>query len=1035
VRQLFEARCTHPTMSGLLPGRPRQPQKVGGAADGPQPVFERTHDHSITRFYTSLRARFRDVEAEPILNAPSSLDGGGARRGSAEADLASLTPHAAAMLLISSTACDATDGPTARGAMPVERLVLRGPRPAAARPTYGDLGIAALVVAVLTGILLAIPYDVRDPYASIARLRLTNPAASYFRNVHYWSAQLFLIFTALHVWDHLRRSTERNVNRGVWARLMFAFPLAAFVMLSGFMLKGDAEGLQAWRIISTVTSSVPLVGPLLSVLFFGADAGDLQILYVHHVATASIFLWLLVIEHARLVWPRAVSVLAIFAPVAIVSLFASPGLHDALDPVVKGPWYFLGLQETLHWLSHPALSVVASLVALIAILLLPWLSPRASRVTKIALAAGLGVYLALTGVGFFFRGANWSLVMPDRARATGVDVAIPDTFAGVPLAASHETRALPVVLGRPEGCLSCHADMKGFSPAHDPRSIGCASCHAGNPFTLDKSAAHRGMWLIPGNLADAARTCGTSSCHPAIPARLDASLMTTMAGIVSVDRRVFGEPAPGGAAGSVDRLGHSPADEHLRQLCASCHLGAAKTELGPVHEDSRGGGCNACHLNYSADALDALRRYQAGAGDTSRVAPAVHPSLSLAIGDEHCFGCHSRSGRISTNYEGWMELERTTPDPTAAGRERTLEDGRVFERVDADVHYIKKMECVDCHTAREVMGTGVAHARKTEALEVACEDCHLVGEPVTVPAAGLDYESRRILTLRKLPVEGRRFLTTGATRQPLVNAFLNAEGSASMALKRTGEVLPLKRPAPVCLEGAGHATLTCASCHTAWAPRCSSCHTAYEPNGTAIDLLDGREVSGEWVETGRDYRADPPTLGVQEAVRPDGTRLRLVDTFVPGMIIAIDAARAPGGAPGVQFHRLYARTFSHTIAAKGRSCTSCHNDPEALGYGRGTLSFVREGRQGRWTFRPAHAPSVYDGLPADAWIGFLETRTKDVSTREDVRPFSVEEQRRILTVGACLTCHDDGSAAMRDAVVDWKGTVARVSSRCALPVW
>ena len=33
----------------------------------------------------------------------------------------------------------------------------------------------------------------------------------------------------------------------------------------------------------------------------------------------------------------------------------------------------------------------------------------------------------------------------------------------------------------------------------------------------------------------------------------------------------------------------------------------------------------------------------------------VHPSVSLKVSDNHCFGCHSRSGRISTNYEGWHE--------------------------------------------------------------------------------------------------------------------------------------------------------------------------------------------------------------------------------------------------------------------------------------------------------------------------------------------------------------------------------------------
>jgi hypothetical protein len=58
-----------------------------------------------------------------------------------------------------------------------------------------------------------------------------------------------------------------------------------------------------------------------------------------------------------------------------------------------------------------------------------------------------------------------------------------------------------------------------------------------------------------------------------------------------------------------------------------------------------------------------------------------------------------------------------------------------------------------------------------------------------------------------------------------------------------------------------------------------------------------------------------------------------------------------------------------------------------------------------------------------------------VSTRDDVRPFTVEEQRRILRVGACLTCHPGRSRVMRDSVRDIDALVARRSPRCVLPVW
>jgi hypothetical protein len=58
-----------------------------------------------------------------------------------------------------------------------------------------------------------------------------------------------------------------------------------------------------------------------------------------------------------------------------------------------------------------------------------------------------------------------------------------------------------------------------------------------------------------------------------------------------------------------------------------------------------------------------------------------------------------------------------------------------------------------------------------------------------------------------------------------------------------------------------------------------------------------------------------------------------------------------------------------------------------------------------------------------------------VSTRDDVRPFTVDEQRRILRVGACLTCHVGESTVMHRALADFEGTLAARSRRCVLPVW
>jgi cytochrome c553 len=253
--------------------------------------------------------------------------------------------------------------------------------------------------------------------------------------------------------------------------------------------------------------------------------------------------------------------------------------------------------------------------------------------------------------------------------------------------------------------------------------------------------------------------------------------------------------------------------------------------------------------------------------------------------------------------------------------------------------------------------------------------------------------------------------------------------------KRTGQFAELRAPLAVCREGPGHDRLSCNSCHTPWAPRCTSCHTKFDPALEGFDHLRQEPVKGAWTESSGPFEAAPPTLGIRldaaDTARPSG----IIDTFGPGMIMELDRNRTAGGPPDPVFRRLYARLAAHTTSRAVRSCQSCHNDPVALGYGRGTLRFEVAGPEGRWRFTPAHAPSPQDGLPADAWIGFLQTREGMVSTRDDVRPFTLEEQRRILRVGACLTCHADDSAVMKQSVSGFDSLLSRRRASCVLPVW
>lgn len=898
--------------------------------------------------------------------------------------------------------------------------------------TFGELATAAFALAALSGVALAIPYDVQDAPGSIAAMLLANPAAVFFRSLHYWTGQACFVLSLLHVWDHLRKRTEQRVTAGVWLRLVVTLPILAFLMLSGFVLRGDAEGRQALRIVAEATGQLPALGPLLATLLFGA-AERLDIVYLQHAATATILVWLFIVEHGRRMWPRVESVVAVLAATASISLFVSPGLHDGQSPIAKGPWYFLGLQEILHWTSWPLAVVAAGLAMLVALAAVRTTGPaRAARV-KVGLLALAAMYAALCGVGAVLRGENWAFGLTSPFDAGGLRIR--SVFAPMPSSPG----PLPQVMGRPEGCLVCHVGVTGLGNAHRPEAVGCASCHGGDPLTLDKTHAHRGMDLIPGNLANASRRCGQAACHPSIVPRVERSIMSTMSGIVAVNRSVFGE-APGRLPGPphVRDLERTAADTHLRQLCASCHLGTAKDRLGPNGEDSRGGGCNACHLSYSAEALEALRQYERGRADGAP-SPRAHPAISLDVANMQCFGCHSRSGRISTSYEGWHEKhDADSPgDPARqpASTTRTLADGRVFERVSPDIHHERGLDCIDCHGAVGVMGDGTAHARKGQPSRVACDDCHArPGRQLrTVPPDALDPESRVIVALRGWPADAA--YGRAASGDALVNVVAGPDGRLFMRRKRAGDRKELRPALAVCDEGAGHQRLSCGACHTAWAPRCPTCHTTFDATAEGYDWLDAADVRGAWEERAGSFVADPPTLGVRRRDPGPNGNADVIETFVPGMILSIERPVAGGATASRLFRRLYARIEPHTTRRESRTCESCHNDPSALGYGRGTLRFEPAGAGGRWRFTPVSPLTPDDGLPADAWIPFLGTRTGMVSTRDDVRPFSVEEQRRILRVGACLTCHRGDSAVMRESVRNFEGLLRRIDRRCRLPLW
>lgn len=503
------------------------------------------------------------------------------------------------------------------------------------------------------------------------------------------------------------------------------------------------------------------------------------------------------------------------------------------------------------------------------------------------------------------------------------------------------------------GC-ACHA-RSGVGGSH--AGLPCVACHGGDAGSRERAAAHRDLLQRPGSLAQAARSC---SCHGSIIARVQRSPMATARGLVAVDRFAFGEqPRPEGWT-TLQQLGDSTADGHLRELCDGCHLSARRPAPGVRV------GCLACHFAAPA-------------------AGATHPGLTLDVSLERCESCHRGTGRVALSYQGWNETALAPAAVAGQPGYRALPDGRVLEAAPADLHFTRGMTCIDCHTARELMGDGRDHQHQEDAVEISCGDCHRQDPPRTLGWAELDEESRLLLTLRRAPRrEALRYVAAQRGGGALSNVVVDEAGRVQVLLKASQRALQPRPPAVPCRE-AVHRRLTCQACHSGWAPQCVGCHSQREPGG--------------WREYGGASQADPPVLGVRGADQR-------IDTFVPGMVQTINPRVAPpdadldGLAAESTLRRLYAPLAPHTTTHKGRGCASCHQSALALGYGRGALRLPTSA-PGGWRFESRYV-ALADGLPADAWIGFLE-QAQGRATRTDARPLSRLEQLRVLRVGARLS--------------------------------
>ncbi|MDR2549449.1 MAG: cytochrome b N-terminal domain-containing protein [Desulfobulbus sp.] len=263
---------------------------------------------------------------------------------------------------------------------------------------WGGGSLISLLLSIGSGVVVALQYEHTAPFYSTGAIELVVPYGSFWRGLHYYSSQAFFLLLLAHVAVVLWKNEEK-FQRGPWIRLCATLPCGLLLLFTGYVLRGDATGEAAGAIAEHICLSVPLIGRQLNDLLFDLSGSGLRKVYVHHVIGLVVLGFMAVWPHLRRYTARwrshLVLVLAFMLVAIAVPAPMEPNRFGLL--FIAGPWFFLGLQELLRFLSP---FVAGVLTPLLPLLMLFWLPAAGRARTRVLLAIGgwLLFYAAFTAI-------------------------------------------------------------------------------------------------------------------------------------------------------------------------------------------------------------------------------------------------------------------------------------------------------------------------------------------------------------------------------------------------------------------------------------------------------------------------------------------------------------------------------------------------------------------------------------------------------------------------------------------------------------
>ena len=505
---------------------------------------------------------------------------------------------------------------------------------------------------------------------------------------------------------------------------------------------------------------------------------------------------------------------------------------------------------------------------------------------------------------------------------------------------------------------------------------------------------------------------------------------------------------------TIQPISKHPSDRLLRQKCFQCHI-----DSPPPPGQYRSQGCAACHFAYSKTGL-----YEGNDPTISKTQPGhakLHQIQALPK-RKICVQCHQRFsiqtlgnepspvkniivGPINQNEEAKNMPEETLQQEEEVQQQQVSEgfsammnneelltvesqkeDNKSAEEeelslftgkgnVQIDVHTARGLDCIDCHTQRDIMGDGNLYSKQHQAVEIRCETCH--GNDSTYPMISKVTElDDAVIRLSKhykgKPNSVGDWMAVSKRKKRMTNVKVQ-NGKMVTIGKRSGRVynIPLLRNKQIHFIPQHQSRLECTACHSQSIVECQSCHASMKLGQVELKTSEKTPIKIQ-----QPYLMIGPRGKVAPMFAQPERHFSMLDEK-GNPILALGSIGQNRGKyqkwhftnPDTSSGSNLAYSLNpHSTGTKVRSCESCHLSPETLGLGKGDLKIGANNTGKNDALVPLNRldektqASVFDPQAKVSIRGEVLAGSHQLKAR----PFNQKEIIRILRVGNCIPCHD-----------------------------